>query len=152
MKVLAHSSVATLLLVFIFLLATNSHLLAQKNNKGNSPDDCQLDEAKKWYERGDLLKVEGIETCVSDKRSMSKEKRVEAYQLLTESYLYRDKIGAADKTFKSLLKISPLYEADSTDPSVSYDLVFLSRTYSRRPIFSVYLSGGTNFTLSLIHI
>ncbi len=147
MKVLAHSSITTLSLVFIFLLAINSDIFAQKNKKGNSPDDCQLDEAKKWYERGDLLKIEGIESCVSDKRSMSKEKRVDAYQLLTESYLYRDKIGAADKAFKSLLKISPLYEADSTDPSISYDLVFLSRTYSRRPIFSMYLSGGTNFTL-----
>ena len=147
MKVLAHSYITCFLLVIVLMLSNSSIVLAQKNKKGSSPNDCQLDEAKKWYERGDLTKIEEIESCVSDKRSMSKEKRVEAYQLLTESYLYRDKIGAADKSFKSLLRISPLYEADSTDPEVSYDLVYLSKTYSRRPIFSMYLSGGTNFSL-----
>ena len=112
MKVLAHSYITCFLLVIVLMLSNSSIVLAQKNKKGSSPNDCQLDEAKKWYERGDLTKIEEIESCVSDKRSMSKEKRVEAYQLLTESYLYRDKIGAADKSFKSLLRISPLYEAD----------------------------------------
>lgn len=145
MKGLTHATIifSILLLVSIF----NSGVYAQKNKKGSSPDDCQLDEAKKWYERGDLERIEEITSCVSDRRSMSKEKRIEAYQLLTESYLYRDKIGAADNSFKSLLKLSPLYTADSTDPDVSYDFIYLSRTYSRRPIFSMYLSGGINFTL-----
>ena len=129
----------------IFTMATASTTYAQKGKKGS--DDCQLDEAKKWYEEGALEKIEGIEACVNSSKSMSREKRIEALQLLTESYLYRDNIGKADKTFRNLLKSDPLYEADSTNPKVSYDLIYLSRTFSRKPIFSLYFGAGTNFSL-----
>jgi hypothetical protein len=148
MKVIYHFPVFRFsLLLCLFCFFSSADTLAQKKKKGSSPDNCQLDEAKRWYEMGDLEKIEGIETCVSDPKSMSREKRIEALQLITESYLYRDKIGAADKSFRNLLSISPLYEADSTDPINSYDLIYLSRTFSRRPIFSMYFAAGANFSL-----
>lgn len=79
---------------------------------------------------------------------MSREKRLEALELITESYLYRDKIGAADKSFKSLLRVDPLYQPDTIGDSYqSYDLIYLSRTYTRQPIFSMYFGGGLNFSL-----
>lgn len=123
-----------------------SSVFAQVNKKGTSSDDCQLDDAKRWYQQGNLGKIENIMNCVDDPKSMSREKRIEAYQLITESYLYRDKIGAADNSFKKLLKLKPLYEADTLDPKVSYDLIYLSRSYSRRPIFSMNFGAGTNFS------
>ena len=134
------------LLLCMFGLVTST-TVAQKKKKGSSHDNCQLDDAKRWYERGELERIEGIEACVNNPKSMSREKRIEALQLITESYLYRDKIGAADNSFKHLLSLNPLYVADSTDPHTSYDLVYLSKTFSRRPIFSMYFGAGANFTL-----
>jgi hypothetical protein len=148
MKMIYHFPVFRFsLLLSILCFFSCADLQAQKTKKGSSPNNCQLDEAKRWYELGDLEKIESIEPCVSDPKSMSREKRIEALQLITESYLYRDKIGAADNSFKKLLSVHPLYEADSTDPGISYDLIYLSRTFSRRPIFSMYFGAGVNFTL-----
>lgn len=119
-----------------------------QNKRFTSPDDCQLDQAKQWYEEGALEKIEGIEACAKNPKSMSREKRLEALELLTESYLYRDKIGAADNIFKELLRVDPLYTPDTAGESYqSYDLIYLSKSYSRKPIFSMYFGGGTNFTM-----
>lgn len=139
------STILSCILILTLSMASTQTILAQK--KGSSPDDCRLDEAKRWYENGDLEKVEVIEECASNPRSMSREKRIEALQLLTESYLYRNKIGKANKSFMRLLEANPLYEVDSTNEENSWDLIYLSRTYSRRPIFSMYFSAGTNFSL-----
>jgi hypothetical protein len=133
------------ILILTLSVAITEVSLAQK--KGSSADDCRLDEAKRWYENGDLEKVEVIEACASDPKSMSREKRIEALQLLTESYLYRNKIGRANKSFMKLLEVNPLHEVDSLNEANSWDLIYLSRTYSRRPIFSMYFSAGTNFSL-----
>lgn len=131
----------------VSLMMTNE-ASAQKRKRGSSPDNCKLDEAKKWYENGELEKIEEIESCAKDPKSMSQEKRLEAFELITESYLYRDKIGAADKSFRELLKIDPLYQPDTIGDSYeSYDLIYLSRTFARKPIFSMYFGGGTNFSL-----
>ena len=129
------------------LLNTND-ALGQRGKKGTSSDNCQLDEAKKWYEEGELEKIESIEGCAKDPKSMSTEKRLEAFQLITESYLYRDKVGAADNSFRQILKIDPLYEPDTIGDSYqSYDMIYLSKTFTRRPIFSMYFGGGANFSL-----
>jgi hypothetical protein len=132
----------------MFSLLNTNEALGQGGKKGTSSDDCQLDEAKKWYEEGELEKIESIESCAKDPKSMSTEKRLEAFQLITESYLYRDKIGAADKSFREILKIDPLYQPDTIGDSYqSYDLIYLSKTFTRRPVFSMYFGGGANFSL-----
>lgn len=135
-------------LLLAFLVTTTDVAFAQKK-KNAANDDCklQLDEAKQWYEEGELERIEEIEKCVNDPKSMSREKRIEGLQLLTESYLYTDRIGKADKTFRSLLKVDPLYDADSTDPEISHDLIYLSRTFSRTPIFSMYFGAGANYSM-----
>lgn len=129
------------------LLCCTVVAFSQRNKKGTSPDNCRLDEAKRWYEEGRLERIEEIEACIKDPKSMSTEKRLEAFELLTESYLYRDNIGAADRSFKELLRIDPLYQPDSVGESYeSYDLIYLSNTYTRRPIFSMYFGLGGNYT------
>lgn len=147
MKVMLNYPVIRFVLFVVCSLMLTNEGFAQKKPKGSSVNNCQLDEAKKWYEEGELEKIEDIESCVNNPKSMSREKRIEGLQLLTESYLYRDKIGAADKTFRNLLRINPLYEADSTREDVSYDLVYLSRTFNRRPIVSMTFGVGATFTL-----
>lgn len=145
MKIYAFASRA--LLLTGLLLCGTVVAFAQPGKKGTSPDNCRLDEAKRWYEEGRLERIEEIEACAKDPKSMSTEKRIEAFELLTESYLYRDKIGAADRSFQDLLRIDPLYEPDSIGESYeSYDLIYLSNTYTRRPIFSMYFGLGGNYT------
>lgn len=140
--------ISFVLLCCMFSLLNTNDALGQRGKKGTSSDNCQLDEAKKWYEEGDLEKIESIESCAKDPKSMSTEKRLEAFQLITESYLYRDKIGAADNSFREILKIDPLYQPDTIgDFYQSYDLIYLSETFTRRPIFSMYFGGGANFSL-----
>lgn len=140
--------ISFILLCCMFSLLNTNDALGQRGKKGTSSDNCQLDEAKKWYEEGELEKIESIESCVKDPKSMSTEKRLEAFQLITESYLYRDKIGAADNSFREILRIDPLYQPDTIGDSYqSYDMIYLSRTFTRRPIFSMYFGGGANFSL-----
>ncbi|CAA6810838.1 MAG: Unknown protein [uncultured Aureispira sp.] len=140
--------ISFVLLCCMFSLLNTNDALGQRGKKGTSSDNCQLDEAKKWYEEGELEKIESIEGCAKDPKSMSTEKRLEAFQLITESYLYRDKVGAADKSFREILKIDPLYQPDTIGDSYqSYDMIYLSKTFTRRPIFSMYFGGGANFSL-----
>jgi len=134
-------------IAFVLLLMNLCYSNTNAQKKGSSPDNCRLDDAKKWYEEGELERVAEIETCASDPKSMSREKRIEALQLITESYLYRNKVGRADKTFRKLLKVDPLHEIDSTKADNSWDLIYLSRTFSRRPIFKMYVGAGINFSL-----
>lgn len=107
-----------------------------------------LDRAKVAYRDGDLRAVSRlIEQSCLHARLFSREKMVEGYRLLTESNLFLNDIDHADQSFMQVLRYNPLFEVDSTDPSASYDLIHLSRTYRRTPIVSVYAGGGLNYSM-----
>ncbi len=144
----AHDAMIRCFALCCLLALAQPQATSAQNNKGTSSDNCNLDEAKRWYEEGNLDQVESIEACAKDPKSMSSEKRLEAFELITESYLYRNKIGAADRSFQEMLRIDPLYQPDIEGESQeSYDLIYLAKTYSRRPIFSMYFGAGVNYTL-----
>jgi hypothetical protein len=109
----------------------------------------RLEEAKRSYRAGLLSEVKDkIEDCLSERpKIFSREKMVEGYKLLTESFLFRNEIGESTISYENLLKFNPLFEADSTDPDNSYDLIYLSRTYRRKPLISAYVNLGTNYTM-----
>lgn len=108
----------------------------------------RLEEAKKSYAAGQLEEVrEKIENCLAERPLLySTEKMVEGYKLLTESNLFRNDIDEGTGSFENLLRFDPLFEADTTDPNNSYDLIYLSRTYRRKPIVSIYGNLGTNYS------
>lgn len=105
-----------------------------------------LDEAKRSYEEGQLEEVgDLIRDCLANKKAFPvKAKREEGYKLLTESYLFRNDLDDATRSFEELLKINPLYKADSLNPHNSYDLIYLSRTYRHKPLVSIYANIGAN--------
>jgi len=109
----------------------------------------RLEDAKKSYEAGQLKDVsDKIEDCLEKRPAVfSQEKMVDGYKLLTESHLFRNNISDGTRSYEKLLTFNPLFEADSTDPSNSYDLIYLSRTYRQKPIISTYVNFGTNYTL-----
>jgi hypothetical protein len=108
----------------------------------------RLEEAKKSYQAGLLSEVKDkIEDCLSERpKVFSNEKMVEGYKLLTESFLFRNEIGEGTISYENLLRFDPLFEADTTDPDNSYDLIYLSRTYRNKPLISAYANLGTNYT------
>lgn len=148
MKVAFYCPVIQFLLLCTFLAATTNSASAQKK-KGDNHEQCesQLHEAKEWYIEGDLERVVEIEPCLKNPKSLSREKRLEGLQLLTESYLYTNEIKKADNVFRDLLRVDPLYYADSNNTDISHDLIYLSRTFSRTPIFSMYFGAGANYSL-----
>lgn len=109
----------------------------------------RLEEAKKSYQAGLLSEVKDkVEDCLSERpRLFSREKMVEGYKLLTESFLFGNEIGEGSLSYENLLRFDPLFEADSTDPNNSYDLIYLSRTYRTKPLISVYANMGTNYSM-----
>jgi hypothetical protein len=125
---------------FFLIYCTNSGL-------SQSYTDC-LDEAKKNFDAGQVEKVKEIVIrCFTDYPKVSKEKKEESYKLLTESYLFSSDIDNGQKFFEKMLRINPLFDADSTDPGTSYDLIYLSRTYQRNPLISVYANAGANYSM-----
>ncbi len=58
-----------------------------------------------------------------------------------------NRVRQADRVYRKLLEVDPLHVIDSTDEDNSWDLVYLSRTFSRMPIFTMYFGGGINFSL-----
>lgn len=136
-----------ILLSMSFVLISMPLLQAQRQwDKGC---ESKLDDAKMYYESGLLEKVvgeDGVKTCLDSKHSLSKEKRIEGYRLLTETNLYQNQIGMADENFKSVLRLDPLYRVDTTDPTASYDLIYLARTFRRKPMISVYGGAGVNYS------
>jgi hypothetical protein len=108
----------------------------------------RLEEAKRSYDAGQLEEVKDkIEDCLENKpRLFSREKMIEGYKLLTESYLFRNEVDNSTRSFESMLRFDPLFEADSTDPNNSFDLIYLSKTYQKNPIVSIYANFGTNYS------
>lgn len=108
----------------------------------------RLEEAKKSFQSGQLEEVKDkIEDCLNlGKKVFSKEKSIEGYQLLTESFLFRNEIDEATVSFENILRKNPLFVADTSDPNNSYDLIYLSRTYNRKPIISLFLNAGVNYS------
>jgi hypothetical protein len=117
--------------------------------QAKSTTDCErdLDDAKLAYSEGQLGSVRSFlsDECLFSKK-LSRENKVQAYRLLTETSLYSNNLDQASFSFESLLRYNPLFEVDSTDQWASYDLIYLSRTYRRNPIISWYGSAGANYS------
>lgn len=119
-------------------------VLAQPNTQ-----ECELnlEDAKKSYQVGDLENVETkLSTCLASNVFKERKLKVDGYRLLTESFLFRNDAYRATNSFENLLRIDPLFDVDSTDKTASFDLIYLSRTYQRKPLISLYGSLGMNYS------
>jgi hypothetical protein len=80
----------------------------------------------------------------------TKEQKVRAYILLCQVYLINDEPAEAEKSYLKLLQADPEYVAKpELDP---VDVVYLSKKFTTRPVFTPHFRMGTNTSLtSLIH-
>lgn len=113
--------------------------------------DCanKLKQAKDLYEQGLLEKVYGtIAECLvkgeSKKGGFSKAQLLEAYKLLTITYLYDDEYDLADEYLLKLLKLEPEFEVNpAVDP---IEFIQLFNSYRTLPIYSFGFQAGGDWT------
>lgn len=100
------------------------------------------DNARLSYEQGHLY---GIPSELSDclEHGFDKQEKIEAYRLLTVTYLYIDDPNEAQNSFLNLLKLDPEYRIKPSDP---IELEHLSREYITTPIISWKVKGGINYS------
>jgi len=108
--------------------------------------DCSdnLDQAKSLYREGKLYDIPGImENCLGD-NDLERGQRVEAFELLSLTYLYIDEPELAEESYLNLLDADPEYQPDSI---IEVEIEFLSKKFKTTPIFTVYPAKlGTNVT------
>ncbi len=102
-----------------------------------------LNQAQEAFDNGHLYGIPALLNDCIEKGSASKQDKIEAYRLLTLTYLYIDDPIAAQNSFLALLDLDPEYRVDSTN---HIEIVHLSKEYITTPIVSGRLRGGVNMT------
>ncbi len=101
-----------------------------------------LKKAQASFNEGHLYGIPALlEKCL--KKGFSDQDKLDAYRLLTLTYLYIDDPISAEHSFLDLLGLDPEYRVDSTN---HIELLHLSKEYITAPIVSWRARGGTNFT------
>jgi len=100
------------------------------------------DKARTDFENGHLY---GIPALLGDclENGFSKQEKIEAYRLLTITYLYIDDPYGAQNSFLSLLKLDPEYRIKPNDP---IELAQLNKQFITTPIISWRARLGTNYS------
>lgn len=95
--------------------------------------DITLSNAKKAYELGRFQECVGsLEFCING--GFNERQKVEAYRLLSFSYLAMDSVTAAANTVANIIRINPNYEANLFDPQLFISLVNSIRAAGIRQI------------------
>ncbi|MBL6449991.1 PorT family protein [Fulvivirga sp. 29W222] len=108
-----------------------------------------LNIARESFNAGHLYEIPSIlKPCLDN--GFNKDQRIEAYWLLTRTYLFIDDPISAEDSYLKLLKQDPEYIIDpERDP---IDVVYLSRKFKTTPIFVLYAKIGSNLsTVDVIH-
>ena len=107
-----------------------------------------LDEAKKEFAAGHLEVISSLlNDCLHG--NFTDEQKIEAYKLLTITYLYLDFPHEAEQSFMELLEIDHEYRISESDP---VELQYLSKKFITTPIISFTGKAGANVsTVTVLH-
>jgi hypothetical protein len=104
----------------------------------------KLSEAKRRFEQGKFYSIPGLlEDCVK-KNGLNEQQKIEAYFLLSQTYLFIDEPAKAEESYISILRIDPEFKPDEERAPI--DQVYLSEKFTTRPIFVVNARFGANYT------
>lgn len=105
--------------------------------------------ARSIYENGRLHELpELMGDCIS-KSEWSTQERVDAYKLLTLSYIYLEEPEKADEMMLNILKTDPEFKPnDNIDPA---EFVALWRTFRTEPVYRLGVKVGANATQPNVH-
>jgi hypothetical protein len=107
--------------------------------------------ARATYEQGRLHEVaqlfDGKSDCFSQAQingGLTKSEKVEAYKLLTLTFIYLEEPEKADESMINLKKVDPYYEPNpQIDPA---EFVALFNTFRKEPIYRIGIKLGGNFS------
>ena len=120
----------------IILFFTFSQLAIAQNDCGES-----ISLAQHAFDQGHIERIPSIlHECIN---KFTPEQKVEAYRLLTITYLYMDDPFGAESSFLKLLAEDPEYRILDSDP---VELEYLSKQYITTPIVSWSGKAGVNFS------
>lgn len=107
-----------------------------------------LNKARDEFNAGHLNAISGmLDEC---RKNGTKEQQIEAYKLLTITYLYLDDPYGAEQSFLALLEVEPEYRVSENDP---IELKYLSEKFITTPITSFSVKAGANFsTVTVLNI
>ncbi|MEN8250671.1 MAG: hypothetical protein ABFS32_17185, partial [Bacteroidota bacterium] len=130
--------------IFLIFFALSQYAMAQCGES--------LVQARDAFDAGHLEEVSGhLNECLnkSGSNGFTREQKVEAYRLLTITYLYLDDPFGAEQSFLKLLEEDPEYRILPTDP---VELEYLSRKFISSPIISYTAKIGPNLsTATILH-
>ncbi len=127
---------AGILLVLVFSTWLNTHA-----QKGNCLETLTL--AQENFDAGRLYSIPNIlKPCLDN--GFNKSQRIQAFWLLTRTYLFIDDPISAEDSYLKLLKLDPEYKID--DESDPIDMVYLSKKFKTTPIFVLFGKLGFNVT------
>lgn len=106
-----------------------------------------LMEAQNRFQQGDFYSISSLlKSCLDN--GFNKQQRIEAYWLLTQTYLFLDDPIAAEDSYMKLLRIDPTYEVNKElDP---VDVVYLSNKFTTRPVITLSGAIGSNMTTARV--
>ena len=107
--------------------------------------DCNLslEQARSNFQLGHLFTIPSIlKPCLDN--GFNKVQKIEAYLILTRTYLLIDDPISAEDSYLKLLGEDPEYEVDEENDPV--DIVYLDKKFTTTPIFILFAKGGLNFS------
>jgi hypothetical protein len=107
-------------------------------------EDCEqtLSRALQEFQSGHFYSIPSILSPCVDKFTLEQQQR--ASMLLTQTYLLLDDPIGAKRSYLDVLKANPEFVADPNIHSI--DVVYLSKKFTARPLFSWFGKAGTNVT------
>lgn len=131
----------SILTIFLSLIA--SLLFAQSS--------CvqSLDKAKSFFAEGHLYEIpQMLDECL--KRGFTREQKVQAYHLLSMTYLYLDRHEEAEKAYMQLLELEPEFDVENDNDKI--EIVYLDSKFKTTPIFTFTGRAGLNRTMPFVII
>jgi hypothetical protein len=125
--------------ILFLLLVISMKAMSQK-------EDCEqtLNHASAEFDAGRFYSLPSIlKPCIDN--GFSKEQKVRAYLLLTQSYLILNDPIAAENSYLQLLTADPEYVANPVRDPV--DVYYLSKKFTTTPVFTPTFQAGVNATI-----
>ncbi len=122
------------------------YILASIGNLSLAQGTCaaSLSDAQDNYDSGHLYGIPAIlKPCLDN--GFSRAEKIQAYRLLTRTYLIIDDPISAEDSYLKLLNLDPEYKVDEENDPI--ELVHLSKKFKTTPIFTwTYAKAGLNTT------
>ncbi|MDH5397755.1 MAG: outer membrane beta-barrel protein [Cyclobacteriaceae bacterium] len=107
-----------------------------------------LNSANEEFDAGHFYNVPRLLNDCLKGNGLTREQKLQAYYLLTRTYLYLDVPDSADYSYLEFLRIDPEYQAEeSRDP---IDIVYLAEKFTTSPVFSLWGKGGANLNQAIV--